>query len=57
MKTVAGYEGIICGASAVYTAMKQIYGEVFAKVDELPEEDLLEELEKELPRKEMIFDN
>ena len=57
IKTIAGYEGIICGASAVYTAMKQIYGEVFAKGEEVPEEDLLKELEKELPKKEMIFDN
>lgn len=31
IKKVAGYEGIICGASAVYTAFVQIYGEIFKK--------------------------
>ncbi len=31
IKTLAGYEGIICGASAIYTAFVQIYGEVFKK--------------------------
>jgi succinate-acetate transporter protein len=30
MKTVAGYEGIICGASAVYTALYQVLSELYA---------------------------
>jgi hypothetical protein len=31
IKTIAGYEGIICGASAIYTAMAQVMNEVYHK--------------------------
>ena len=31
IKTIAGYEGIICGASAIYTAIAQILNEVYGK--------------------------
>ena len=26
LKTVAGYEGVICGGSAIYTALSQVLG-------------------------------
>ena len=29
--TIAGYEGIICGASAIYTAVAQIWNEVYGR--------------------------
>ncbi len=29
--TIAGYEGIICGSSAIYTAMAQVLNEVYGK--------------------------
>ena len=32
IKTIAGYEGIICGASAIYTGIAQILNEVYGKV-------------------------
>lgn len=31
IKTIAGYEGIICGASAIYTGMGSLLNEVYAK--------------------------
>lgn len=31
IKTIAGIEGIICGASAIYTAIAQIWNEVYGK--------------------------
>jgi uncharacterized protein len=31
IKKIAGYEGIICGASAIYTAMAQVLNEVYGK--------------------------
>jgi uncharacterized protein len=31
IKTIAGYEGIICGFSAIYTALAQILNEVYGK--------------------------
>jgi succinate-acetate transporter protein len=31
IKKIAGYEGIICGASAIYTAMYQVLKELYAK--------------------------
>jgi hypothetical protein len=31
IKTIAGYEGIICGASAIYTGIAQILNEVYGK--------------------------
>jgi uncharacterized protein len=31
IKQIAGYEGIVCGASAIYAAVAQILNEVFAK--------------------------
>jgi uncharacterized protein len=33
LKFVAGYEGIICGASAVYTALYQVLSELYCKKD------------------------
>ena len=30
--TIAGYEGIICGLSAVYAALAQVLNEVYGKV-------------------------
>ncbi len=30
--TIAGYEGIICGASAIYTGLAQVLNEVYGKV-------------------------
>jgi hypothetical protein len=32
IKHVAGYEGIICGLSAIYTALAQVLNEVYGKV-------------------------
>jgi succinate-acetate transporter protein len=32
IKTIAGYEGIICGLSAVYAALAQVLNEVFGRV-------------------------
>jgi len=32
IKTIAGYEGIICGASAFYAALAQVLNEVYGKV-------------------------
>jgi succinate-acetate transporter protein len=32
IKTVAGYEGIICGLSAVYTGLAQVLNEVYGRV-------------------------
>jgi succinate-acetate transporter protein len=32
IKTVAGYEGIICGLSAIYAALAQVLNEVYGKV-------------------------
>ena len=32
IKTLTGYEGIICGASAVYTAIANLLNEVYGKV-------------------------
>jgi hypothetical protein len=32
IKTIAGYEGIICGASAIYTGIAQILNEVYGKI-------------------------
>ncbi len=32
LKTFAGYEGIICGASAIYTGMANLLNEVYGKV-------------------------
>ena len=32
IKTIAGYEGIICGLSAIYTALAQVLNEVYGKV-------------------------
>jgi len=31
VKHLAGYEGIICGFSAIYTAMAQVWNEVYGK--------------------------
>jgi len=31
IKRIAGYEGIICGFSAIYTALSQVLKEVYAK--------------------------
>ncbi len=31
IKTIAGYEGIICGLSAIYTALAQVINEVYEK--------------------------
>jgi succinate-acetate transporter protein len=31
IKTIAGYEGIICGASAIYTGMGSLLNEVYGK--------------------------
>mgnify|MGYP001818603965 CR=1 FL=1 len=31
IKTIAGYEGIICGSAAIYTAMAQVLNEVYHK--------------------------
>jgi succinate-acetate transporter protein len=31
IKTIAGYEGIICGLSAMYTALAQVLNEVYAR--------------------------
>ncbi len=33
IKTIAGWEGIICGASAVYTALYQVLRELYCKKD------------------------
>lgn len=30
--TLAGYEGIICGLSAIYTGLAQVLNEVYKKV-------------------------
>ncbi len=32
IKTIAGYEGIICGLSAIYAALAQVLNEVYGKV-------------------------
>jgi uncharacterized protein len=32
IKTFTGYEGIICGASAVYTAIANLLNEVYGRV-------------------------
>jgi succinate-acetate transporter protein len=32
LKTIAGYEGIICGLSAVYTGIAQVLNDVYGKV-------------------------
>lgn len=32
LKHLAGYEGIVCGASAVYTAIAQVLNEIYGKV-------------------------
>jgi succinate-acetate transporter protein len=32
LKTVAGFEGIFCGASAMYTSLAQVLNEVYGKV-------------------------
>ncbi|MHC1623924.1 MAG: acetate uptake transporter, partial [Candidatus Methanospirareceae archaeon] len=32
IKHIAGYEGIICGLSAIYTALAQVLNEVYGKV-------------------------
>ena len=32
IKTIAGYEGIICGLSAVYTGMAQVLNEVYGRI-------------------------
>jgi succinate-acetate transporter protein len=32
IKTIAGYEGIICGASAIYTGLAQVLNEVYDRV-------------------------
>jgi len=32
IKTIAGYEGIICGFSAIYTGLAQVLNEVYGKV-------------------------
>jgi len=32
IETLAGYEGIICGASAVYTGIAQVLNEVYGRV-------------------------
>jgi succinate-acetate transporter protein len=29
---IAGYEGIVCGASAIYAALAQVLNEVYGKV-------------------------
>jgi succinate-acetate transporter protein len=55
IKTVAGYEGIICGGSAVYTAFVQIYGEVFKKPE--PKKVVAKKSGKEILKDEYIFDN
>jgi succinate-acetate transporter protein len=31
IKTIAGYEGIVCGASAIYTGMASLLNEVYGK--------------------------
>jgi succinate-acetate transporter protein len=31
IKQIAGYEGIICGLSAIYTALAQVLNEVYGK--------------------------
>jgi len=31
IKHIAGYEGIICGFSAIYTALAQVINEVYGK--------------------------
>ena len=31
LKTIAGYEGIICGASAIYTGLAQVINEIYKK--------------------------
>lgn len=31
LKTIAGYEGILCGFSAIYAAMAQVLNEVYGK--------------------------
>ena len=31
IKQIAGFEGIICGLSAIYTAMAQVLNEVYGK--------------------------
>jgi len=31
IKRIAGYEGIICGLSAVYTALAQVLNEIYGK--------------------------
>jgi succinate-acetate transporter protein len=31
LKTIAGYEGIVCGLSAIYTGMAQVMNEVFGR--------------------------
>jgi len=31
LKTIAGYEGIVCGASAIYTGIAQVLNEVYKK--------------------------
>jgi succinate-acetate transporter protein len=32
LKTIAGYEGIICGLSAVYTGIAQVLNDVYGRV-------------------------
>ena len=32
IKTIAGYEGIVCGLSAIYTGLAQVLNEVYGKV-------------------------
>jgi len=32
VKTIAGYEGIVCGLSAIYTALAQVLNEVYGRV-------------------------
>ena len=55
IKTLAGYEGIICGASAIYTAFVQIYGEVFTK-PETAKSQVIDDA-KQISKKELMFEN
>jgi succinate-acetate transporter protein len=55
IKTVAGYEGIICGASAIYTAFVQIYGEVFKKPEPISKKKFSNK--NILREEELMFEN
>ena len=54
IKTLAGYEGIVCGGSAIYTAFVQIYGEVFNKKE--PQETIEKEYQS-IANKALITEN